>query len=76
MRALRLGRITALQKPDKGVRGIVVGEFIRRLVARTVAKQFSEQAQEATAPYQHALETRAGVRVRGTRHPSIDGFRR
>ena len=26
---LRLGRITALQKPDNGVRGIVVGEFIR-----------------------------------------------
>ena len=51
VRALRLGRITALQKPDNGVRGIVVGEFIRRLVARTLAKQFSEQAKEATVTH-------------------------
>ena len=60
VRALRLGRITALQKPDNGVRGIVVGKFIRRLVARTLAKQFSEQTKKATDPYQYALETRAG----------------
>ena len=59
VRALRLGRITALQKPDNGVRGIVVGEFIRRLVACTLVKQLSEQAKEATAPYQYALVTRA-----------------
>ena len=30
--AVRLGRITALQKPDGGVRGIVVGDALRRLV--------------------------------------------
>ena len=29
-------------------------------MARTLAKQFSEQAKEGTAPYQYALETRAG----------------
>ena len=39
VRALRWGRITALQKPDNGVRDIV-GEFICRLVARTLANIF------------------------------------
>ena len=28
--AVRLGKITALQKPDGGVRGIVVSDFLRR----------------------------------------------
>ena len=32
---VRLGRMTALQKPNGGVRGIVAGDIIRRLVART-----------------------------------------
>ena len=31
---IRLGRMTALQQPDGGVRGIVVGDVFRRLVAR------------------------------------------
>ena len=31
--AVRLGRITALQKPDGSVRGIVVADVLRRLVA-------------------------------------------
>ena len=34
---------------------------------------FSQQAKEATAPYQHAFGNPRRVRVRGTRHPSIDG---
>ena len=33
--ALRLGRMTALQKPNGGIRGIVAGDTIRRLVSRT-----------------------------------------
>ena len=32
---IRVGRLTALAKPDGGVRGIVVGDIIRRLVAPT-----------------------------------------
>ena len=55
-----MGRITALSKPDGGVRGIVVGDILRRLVARTISKQFMKEAEEATAPYQYALSTRAG----------------
>ena len=30
--AIRLGRVTALSKPDGGVKGIVVGDIMRRLV--------------------------------------------
>ena len=46
---LRRGRITALQKPDGGVRGIVVGAVFRRLVARTISQQLSSATEEATA---------------------------
>ena len=59
--AVRVGRMTALQKPDGGVRGVVVGDVFRRLVARTIAKQFAEQAEGATHPFQYALSTRAGT---------------
>ena len=37
--ALRMGRITALQKPSVGIKGIVVGDLVRRLVSRTIAQQ-------------------------------------
>ena len=57
-----LGRVTALEKPDNGVRGIVVGDFFRRLVARTLAQQFAENAKEATAPFQFASENPCRVR--------------
>ena len=56
---LRLGRITALSKPDGGVRGIVAGDVVRRLVARTIAKQLSTAVERATSPHQYALTTRA-----------------
>ena len=36
---IRMGRMTALHKPSGGVRGIVAGDVIRRLVARTMAQQ-------------------------------------
>ena len=60
LEAIRLGRLTALQKPDGGVREIVVGDIIRRLVARTISKQISEKVEVATAPFQNALKTKAG----------------
>ena len=34
---VRTGRITALHKPDGGVRGIMAGDVVRRLVARTMS---------------------------------------
>ena len=57
---LRKGRLTALQKPGGGVRGTVAGDVIRRLVARTVAQRLGKAVEQATAPFQYALLTRAG----------------
>ena len=57
---VRLGRMTALQKPTGGVRGIVAGEIIRRLVARTISQQLSPVVESATAPFQYALSTKSG----------------
>ena len=58
--AIRLGRITALEKPSRGTHGIVVGDFFRRIVARTVAQQVSEDVEKATKPFQSEQSTRAG----------------
>ena len=60
LQAIRCGRVSALQKPDGGVRGIVVGDTLRRMVARTMAQQFSAQVELATSPHQYALKTKAG----------------
>ena len=43
-----------------GVRGIVSGDIIRRLVARTVAQQLNREVEKATTPFQFALTTRCG----------------
>ena len=53
---LRMGRLTALQKPGGGVRGIVCGDLVRRLVAQ----QISSAVEEATSPFQYALTTKTG----------------
>ena len=46
--------------PTGGVRGIVVGDFVRRLVARTLAQQLGPAVESATTPFQFALSTKAG----------------
>ena len=56
LEALRLGRITALAKPDGGIRGIVVGG----VVAKSIAQQIGDQVEKSAAPFQFALKTRAG----------------
>ena len=53
--------MTALQKPDGGIRGIATGTVFRRLVAKTLARQFGTAVEAACAPFQFALSTRAGV---------------
>ena len=58
--AIRLGRLRALQKPNGGVRGIVSGDVVRRLVARTIAQQLTPAVQRATSPLQYALATKSG----------------
>ena len=56
-----MGRLTALQKPNGGVRGIVAGDVFRRLVARFIAQQFGPAIERATSPFQYALSTREGT---------------
>ena len=53
--------MTALAKPDGGVRGIATGSSVRRLVGRTLAKQFTKVFEAECAPFQYALSTRAGT---------------
>ena len=59
-------RMTALRKLDGGVSGIVVGDLFRRLVSRTLAKQFAQQVEDATAPFQFELKHVLGVSVSRT----------
>jgi hypothetical protein len=61
VQALRLGRMVALRKSSGKVRGIVTGDVFRRLVARTIAQQLSEEFNTACSPFQYALSTRAGT---------------
>ncbi|CAK9110814.1 Uncharacterized protein MJECL23 [Durusdinium trenchii] len=57
----RLSRLVALQKPNGRVRGLVLGDVFRRLVARTLAQQLAARFQAACMPFQYALSTRAGA---------------
>ena len=50
--ALGLGRMVALQKPNGRVRGIVVGDIFRRLVARCLAQTYAAQIHTACKPHQ------------------------
>ena len=63
--AFALGRMTALRKDNGKVRGIVTGNTFRRIASRALAMQFAEAFQVATAPFQYALSTRAGMDAMG-----------
>ena len=49
-KALGLGRLIALRKPNGRIRGIVVGDFTRRLVARVFAQQKAEALAPSSSP--------------------------
>ena len=53
--------MTALRKPDGGIRGIATGDVFRRLVSRTLAKTWASTFDAATRPFQHALSARSGM---------------
>jgi hypothetical protein len=59
--AIGLGRVVALQKPNGRVRGIIVGDLLRRVVSRSLAQHFAEPIHRACCPHQFALSTRAGT---------------
>ena len=46
---VRLGCMIALCKPNGGVQGIVAGDMVCRLVARTISQQISKAVEQATA---------------------------
>ena len=58
---VRMGRMTALQKANGGVRGILAGDMVTRWVTRTIAQQIRGPVERATSPFQYALSTRAGT---------------
>ena len=84
--AFMLATMNALPETGEGVPGIATGTSFRRLVAKTLARQFMEQEESTRAPFQFALSTRAGtdcvghaIRVVTERQPdmtvlSIDGI--
>eukprot|EP00439_Symbiodinium_sp_Y106_P087244 s60_g43.t1 len=53
--------MTALRKPDGGIRGIATGDVFRRLVSRALAKTWASTFDAATRPFQHALSARSGM---------------
>ena len=55
--------MTALQKDNGKVGGIVAGIVVRRLACRAVAMHFSSAFMAATAPFQSASQTRAGTKA-------------
>ena len=58
---------------EGGVRGIATGCSLRRLVARTLARQFAQDFEKECAPFQYALSSRAGTDcVRHMLHAAID----
>ena len=65
---IRRGRMTALQKPEGGVR-VMAGDIVRMLVARTISQPLNSAVESATAPFQHALSV-----VERAATMSIDGI--
>ena len=59
--AFTSARMTALRKADGGARGIATGTSLRRLAARSLARQYGPEMEKACAPFQFALSTKAGV---------------
>ena len=60
-RATAVGRIVALEKPNGVIRGLVVGDILRRAVARAIAQHFAQDAHAACSPHQFSPSTRAGT---------------
>eukprot|EP00973_Karenia_brevis_P048052 6668348-Karenia_brevis.AAC.1 len=56
-----ISSLTALLKPNRRVRGIAAGDSFRRLVSKTLAKQFQQVLRAAVAPYNFGLCDRSGT---------------
>ena len=60
-RSFLCATMTALSKKDGGIRGIATGSSFRRLVGKTLARQFGAVFEQVCAPFQFAVCTRAGT---------------
>ena len=53
--------LTAILKPNSRVRGISSGDIFRRLVAKTLAKQFQNDLRQAVRPHNFGIYDRSGT---------------
>eukprot|EP00973_Karenia_brevis_P061484 8548642-Karenia_brevis.AAC.1 len=63
MTALNKGApgVSEAHGPSARVRGLAVGEVMRRLVGKTLAQQFQSEFEEVTAPHQFGIASKGGV---------------
>ena len=59
--ALALSQLTAILKTNGKVRGIAAGDALRRLVEKTLAKQFSSTFRQEVSPLNFGLADRSGT---------------
>ena len=71
---IAMARMTALWKPDGGVRGIVTGDVC--LVARVLAKEWAGTFERSTRPFQFARANSGGHGRTGRVHSSVPRRRR
>ena len=61
--ALRISALTATLKSNQRIRGIAAGDNFRRLVTKTIAKQFQMKLREAVFPHNVGLCNRSGTDI-------------
>ena len=66
---VRLGRLTALTKPDGGVRGMVVGEVVRRVGCKDSVPTIGPGSGEGNQPVPVCHDHEGWLRVHRTRSP-------
>ena len=71
-RIIRRGRMTALPKSAGGVREIVAGDFVRKLVAKTISQQFSQCRGVSNGAVPVRVVNPRQLRMRGTRTASVE----
>ena len=60
-RAMAVSSLTALTKPNNRVRGISSGDTFRRLVSKSLARQFQDVLRASVAPFNFGLSDRSGT---------------
>ena len=71
--AIRLGRLTALQKPRGAVRGIVAGDILRWLVSHTMSQQLSKAVGSGNGAFPVCDDHKSRNRMHCPRFASSDG---